>query len=77
MGGFQSISVLAALNIGTVGAEFERETTVTLFPGFKCVQTKCKKKKTTTERRTPPSTGVNHLFLAGSPTCTQPSYTGT
>lgn len=72
---FQSISALAALNIRTVGVEFERETTVTLFPGFKSVQIKCKKKET--ERRTPPSTGVNHLFLAGSPTCTQPSYTGT
>lgn len=46
MGGFQSISALAALNIRTVGVEFERETTVTLFPGFKSVQIKCKKKET-------------------------------
>lgn len=42
---FQSISALAALNIRTVGVEFERETTVTLFPGFKSVQIKCKKKR--------------------------------
>lgn len=45
MGGFQSISALAARNLRTVGVEFERETTVTLFPGFKSVQIKCKKKK--------------------------------